>query len=109
MEREQRPESPGLKWRPRVNGPDVPYWFASEAAVKAGYSVKSSNLRQYADRPALLVERCERLQREMILWMDKREMPERKFDGTFKHLLERYQTDPKSPFNPDLKPKLRLP
>src|SRR5882672_4399742 len=106
MEREQRPESLGLKWRTRVNGPDVPYWFASEAAVRAGYSVKSSNLRQYADRPALLIERCERLQREMILWMDNCEMPASKFDGTFKHLLERYQTEPKSPFNADLKQKV---
>lgn len=107
MEREKRPESAGLKWRTRATGPDVPYWFASEAAVKVGYPVKSSNLREYAGRPSLLVERCERLQSEMNLWMVNRAMPERKFDGTFKHLLERYQTDPKSPFNRKLKPGVR--
>ena len=40
----ERPKSPGLKWRKRKTGPPVPYWFACEKAVGAGYPVKSANL-----------------------------------------------------------------
>lgn len=101
---EQRPQSPGLKWRPRKNGPDVPGWYASTTAIKAGYPVKFVNLSSLADRPTLLVERAKRLQAEMSLWMSKREFPKSEFDGTFKSLLEIYQRDPKSSFNTTLKP-----
>lgn len=104
MEREQRPQSPGLKWRKRKKAPDVPYWFASKQAVAEGYPVKSVNLNSYVGRPDVLVTRCERLQNEMNLWLRRREMPAKRFDGTFKFLLENYQKHPKSPFNTDLKP-----
>ena len=67
--RDERPRGPGLKWRQRRNGPAVPYWFADKKAVAAGYPVKSANLKPFADRPAMLKERAERLQSEMMQWM----------------------------------------
>jgi hypothetical protein len=96
MERE--PKSPGLKKRRRA-GSIAWYWFASERAIKAGYQVKSVNLTSYADRPAMLLERAKRLQLEMKLWMRQGKMPDRRFDGTFADLLQRYQTEPKSTFH----------
>src|ERR1700740_1570323 len=57
----ERVKGPGIKYRKRKTGPPVPYWFADEKAIKAGYPSKSSNLSTFADRPALLIERAERL------------------------------------------------
>jgi hypothetical protein len=104
----ERPQSPGLKWRPRKTGPDVPGWYASAAAVAAGYPVKFVNLSTHADHPVLLVERCQRLQSEMLLWMSGQKSSAPAFDGTFKSLLQLYQTDPDSPFNTSLKPAVVL-
>jgi hypothetical protein len=91
------PKSPGLKRRKRADGVAW-YWFASEVAIQAGYEVKSANLTSYADRPDMLVARAQRLQAEMKLWLREGKMPDRRFDGTFRDLLERYQTHPKSTF-----------
>lgn len=96
---EQRPQSPGLKWRPRKNDPDVPGWYASETAIEAGYPVKYANLKQLADSPVLLVDRAKRLQAEMLLWLSGQQDLSGEFDGTFKWLLESYQKDPDSTFN----------
>jgi hypothetical protein len=100
---QKRPQSAGLKWRKRANGPDVPYWFADPKAVAAGYPVRSANLAIHANNPTLLKERAERLQSEMLLWMSGYHKSDKEFDGTFKSLLEIYQRDPKSSFNTSLK------
>lgn len=102
----ERPKSHGLKRRGRASG-EAWYWFASKAAIEAGYPVKAVNLTSFADRPKMMVERAERLQEEMNLWMRRGEMPVKQFDGSFKFLLETYQSSPKSPFNTDLKPGVR--
>lgn len=100
--RQKRPQSPGLKWRDRKNG-SVPYWFADSAAIKAGYPVKSANLSTFADDPALLISRAQRLQAEMLRWMSGDHGTSPRFDGTFRSLLEIYQTDPESTYNTKIK------
>src|ERR1700747_768700 len=82
--------TPGLKWRKRKRGPDVPYWFADPEAIKAGYPVKSTNLNEYVDRPKILVDRAERLQSEMLRWMSGERKRELCFDGSFKSLIDIY-------------------
>jgi hypothetical protein len=82
-------------------------WCADPRAIKAGYPVKTVNLTALAHQPDLMVKRAERLQLEMNLWQRQSKMPERRFDGTFKFLLELYQSDQKSPFNTSIKPDTR--
>jgi hypothetical protein len=91
-------KAPGIGYRKRKSGPDVPYWVADANAVKAGYSVKAVNLSIFADDPALLRQRCERLQAEMLLWLSGRRGREVIFDGTFGTLIDRYLTDPESSY-----------
>jgi hypothetical protein len=97
MHHDDRPKTPGLKWRSRRTGPPVPYWFADPKAIAAGYTVKSANLSEYADDTARLVERCQRLQAEMLQWMSG-ETNAIKFDGTFGALINIYETDSESPY-----------
>lgn len=96
--KDERPKSQGLKWRPRRKGPPVPYWFADKKAIEAGYPVKSANLSTFVDNPAKLVERAQRLQSEMLLWLSGQTQPNRLFDGTFKALLVHYEHDPESSY-----------
>lgn len=105
MARDEEPQGPGLKSRKRKGG-KAWYWFASAQAITAGYPVKAVNLTSYADRPAMLLERAARLQLEMKLWLRRGGMPEKRFDGTFRDLLERYQSQPKSTFH-ELKPHVQ--
>jgi hypothetical protein len=100
--RQDRPKSPGLKWRERKGGA-VPYWFADSAAIKSGYPVKSVNLSHFADRPELLIARAQVLQKEMLRWISGDRGAQPRFDGTFKSLLEIYQTDPESTYNTTIK------
>lgn len=100
---DKRPQAPGLKWRARRNAADVPYWFADAKAVAAGYPVKSANLSEYAEHPARMVERAQRLQAEMLRWVAGHRSSATRYDGTFRSLLEVYQTDPESPFRTALK------
>jgi hypothetical protein len=93
-----RPKSPGLKWRARQIGPPIPYWFADKKAIDAGYPVKSANLSTFADNPAKLIERAQRLQSEMLLWLSGQVKPQTQFDGTFKSLLDSYERDPESSY-----------
>lgn len=104
MAETKRPQSEGLKWRKRRSGPDVPYWFASPKAVAAGYPIKAVNLAHFQETDALLLERAQRLQSEMLLWLSGQKVAAQMFDGTFKSLLEIYQQDPDSDFNTKLKP-----
>jgi hypothetical protein len=98
------PKSPGLKWRNRRTGPPVPYWFADPKAIKAGYPVKSANLSMFADRPKHLLERAQRLQAEMLLWMSGRRDSTPPFNGTFLSIIDLYERDPESPYNTEIKP-----
>lgn len=98
MASEPRPQSPGLKWRKRKHGPDVPYWFPSEEAIAAGYPVKSANLNELAPDPVNLVKRAERLQSEMLRWLSGKRTSRPVFDGSFKSMFLVYQTDPQSTF-----------
>jgi hypothetical protein len=106
MDREERPKSPGLKWRKRRTGPPVPYWFADPKAIEAGYPVKSANLSTFADRPTILLERAQRLQAEMQLWMSGQRNKQSNFDGTFHSLLDLYERDPESRYQ-ELKPGVK--
>lgn len=88
---EKRP--PGLRFdRAR------PFWRATKAAVKAGYPVKSVNLSIYAGDDRALRDRCDRLQREMLEWQSNGKREIIRFDGSFRSLLDLYETDPKSSF-----------
>lgn len=109
MDANDRPKSSGLKWRERRTGPPVPYWFADPKAIASGYPVKSANLSAFADRPAILLERCQRLQSEMMLWLSgKRDSNSRpRFDGTFRSLIYIYESDAESTYNARIKPGVR--
>lgn len=102
---DDKPKTPGLKWRARKTGPAVPYWVASSAAIKAGYPVKA--VRLTGDTP-VIVGRCERLQAEMLIWMTGRSSARPAFDGTVGAVLEHYLTDPDSTYR-KLKPSSRHP
>lgn len=83
----------GLRW----NG-QRPLWRASKAAVAKGYPLKSVNLSRFAHDPDLLRSHCERLQAEMLQWLNGIPGPTT-FDGSIKGLLAFYETDPDSPFH----------
>ena len=101
-------KAPGIGYRRRKNGLDVPYWVADARAVKAGYSVKAVNLSAFVHDPALLRQRCERLQAEMLMWLSGHRAEKVAFDGTFGTLIERYLTDKESSYA-RLKPSSRHP
>lgn len=103
MDRRQRPKAPGLKWRKRATGPDVPIWLANPAAIDAGFRPKSVRLEDLADNDAALVARCITMEGEMRTWMRTSGVTERRWDGSFRALFELYQTDPKSPYRTTLK------
>ncbi len=98
MDQNERVKGPGIKYRKRRTGPPVPYWFDDEKAVAAGYPVKSANLSTFADRPTLLLERAQRLQSEMLLWLSGQRDSTRSFDGTFRSLLDFYERGPESSY-----------
>ena len=75
-------------------------------AIAAGYPIKSANLSTFTDRPALLMERAQRLQSEMLLWLSGQRESKQQFDGTFRSLIEFYETDRESSYH-DLKPGVR--
>ena len=101
-------KAPGIGYRKRKSGPDVPYWVADANAVKAGYPVKAVNLSVFANEPPLLRQRCERLQAEMLLWFSAQREQKVIFDGTFRTLIDRYLSDPESSYA-RLKPGSRHP
>jgi hypothetical protein len=100
-------EAPGLRWRTTRSGKS-PLWRASKAAIRVGYPVKTVNLAPFADNERLLVQRCQRLQAEMLDWIAGRRERPMSFDGTFASLLRIYQTEPESPYHA-LKPSSRHP
>ncbi|MGV1352863.1 hypothetical protein [Klebsiella pneumoniae] len=82
-------------------------WRATKAAVRAGYPIKTVNLAELAGDEGRLRQRCKRLQLEMEDWISGSRGPTRAgFDGTFRTLLDQYETHPKSSFQ-KLKPASR--
>jgi hypothetical protein len=61
--------------------------------------VKSANLQVFSDRPALLAERAQRLQSEMLLWMSGKRDNAPVYDGTFRSLLDLYERDEASTYH----------
>lgn len=106
MENEARGEAPGLKWRPRADGRQVPMWYAKPAAIAAGYSPKSVNLSSVPVEQ--LADRCRRLEAEMKDFLGGRSIPEVRYDGTLGSLIDVYQTHARSPFR-KLKPASAIP
>jgi hypothetical protein len=94
----ERVKAPGLKWRKRKRGPNVPYWVADRDAIAAGYPVKSVNLKLYADMPDVMQARCVRLHGEMTMWLAGIRNPIPAFDGTFATLIDIYQRDEESTY-----------
>lgn len=92
----------------RFNG-KRPVWRASKAAIAKGFPLKSVHLSHLASDPKALRQRCERLQAEMLSWLTGRKTgADVIFDGTFRSLLDVYQTDPQSSYH-SLKRSSRLP
>jgi integrase len=104
MEEQPQNRPPGL----RFNG-KRPVWRASKAAIAKGFPLKSVHLSHLADDPKSLCQRCDRLQAEMLSWLSGRKTgTEVVFDGTFRSLLDVYQTDKQSSYQA-LKRSSRLP
>ena len=91
---ETKTRSPGLTLRD-----GRPVWRATKSAIAAGYPVKNVNLSHYRNNPASLVQRCERLQSEMLAWVSGRKGRITEFDGTIRSLIEIWQSDPESPYH----------
>ena len=96
--REEAGRAPGLEWRPRKGGADVPYWTARRDLVKRGYTPKTVNLAFFADSPEALAARCHVLQAEMLEWASGAKQ-EATFDGTIGSLIRLYQSHEDSPIH----------
>lgn len=93
--------TPGLKRRPRRDGPDVPYWVARADLAKAGYKPQTVRLPYRLDDPddlPLVSAMCMKLQAEMLEWSSGRQRDRNRFDGTVAGLSRKFQTDPASPY-----------
>lgn len=92
-------QTPGLRWRPRKDGP-VPYWLPRPDAVKAGYPSTAIALKAFAHDPAALSQKCCFLQTQMQGWLDgqRAQSDQSRFDGTIGSVLRLYQTHEESPY-----------
>lgn len=95
--------APGLKWIKR-RASRTPIWVASAK----DYEPKTVNLAHLRDEPEQLVAKCALLQAEMNAWKAGLRDRDVSFDGTLKSILEKYQTEPDSPYFM-LRPKSRKP
>jgi hypothetical protein len=69
--------------------------------------VKSANLSAFADRPDVLLARAQRLQSEMLLWVSGKRESKQPFDGTFRSIINLYESDKESDYNTKIKPGVR--
>lgn len=91
-------KAPGLTWRQRGDGSQVPYWVPRRDLVKKGYRPKSVRLHYAPEDPAL-VARCHVLHAEMLRWSaDNRLSAPSAYDGTFASLVRMYESDPDSTY-----------
>lgn len=86
-------ETPGLAWN---HG--RPYWIPPKKDIKAGYTPKSRSLEHVKDNPEQIAALCKAYQADVELWRSGYNRPEKKWDGTVKMLLDRYQSDAESPY-----------
>lgn len=96
-------KAPGLIWRKRSDGTQVPYWAARQEYVKAGYLPRMVRLHYEIDDP-MLAARCHTLQAEMLEWAADNGNRPPQFDGTFASLVRFYEKHPDSPYL-DIHPK----
>lgn len=93
---EQKPKAPGLKWRKRQGGVEVPYWISGDVAVNLAHFGRWLGAHFDGDADAL-VARCERLTIEARSAGGRFAVP--MFDGTFGSLIGIYLRDPESPYH----------
>lgn len=95
--------APGLAWKPRKDGWEA-RWQARTDLVKRGYPIKSQKVWAGTEAEltpgaiALIQDRCESLQGEMLLWGRGGLVAPAGFDGTLRSLAACYMTDEDSPF-----------
>lgn len=91
-------EAPGLRVRPRRDGPAY-YWVATAVSRKAAkYPTKTVRLHYATNEER--AKRCQTLTAELKAWLDERgEGEAKRFNGTMASLVDCYQTDPDSPFH----------
>ena len=90
-------QTPGLVWRKRRHGPQVPYWIANRNYVKAGYTPKAVRLHYEIGDP-MLAARCHLLQAEMLSWAQDTGRRTAHYDGTFAALIRLWETHPDSSY-----------
>ena len=100
-------KAPGLKFRPRSGG-WAAYWLPSPEAQRRGYPSASVPLSHLLTAPELLIDACQRLQTDMLAWLDGLRRTRNTYDGTLGSALRVYQLHPESPFH-GLKPGTRHP
>lgn len=100
-------KAPGLKFRPRSNS-WAAYWLPSPEALRRGYPSGTVPLSHLIASPELLVDACQRLQNDMLAWLDGLRRNRNAFDGTIGSVLRLYQVHEESPFH-GLKPGTRHP
>lgn len=102
---QKRISAPGLKYRTRAGGAVVPIWCARPDAIKAGWTLKTVNLSETPIE--LLKDRCDRLQREMLSFLNKKDMKPG-FDGSIRSVIDLYMEHEESSYH-RLKPSSRHP
>lgn len=95
MEHPDKEKTPGIMWVKRDKS-ITPYWIASRAAIKAGWPLKTVNLKE--SPPGTLVQRCQRLTAEMREYVYGAPKPKLSYNGTIGSLLTLYETHPNSPY-----------
>lgn len=96
-------KAPGLKWIQR-RASRTPTWVAGFQ----GYNPKTANLSYLRAEPQQLADKCALLQAEMNAWKAGLHARQRSFDGSLKSILEKYQSEPDSPYFA-LRPNSRKP
>lgn len=102
---QEKPKAPGLKWRRRQGGVEVPYWIRAGIAVNLTHFGRWLSNRFDGDVEKLKA-RCERLAIEARAGEGRFGPP--MFDGTFDSLIDIYLRDPESPYH-TLKPSSEHP
>lgn len=97
----------GLKARKNGDGARRYYWFAPADAIKLGYKPRSDDATatsvrivgddQTEDGRAFILAEAERLQADADRWIEEHTKGKR-FDGTWRALIGRYENDDESPY-----------